>query len=40
MQLLKKCKNPEEKDAIQKSIASCSLQNVEVPEFLVDEDLV
>ncbi|XP_040276181.1 ribonuclease P/MRP protein subunit POP5 [Bufo gargarizans] len=37
--LLKNCKNPEEKDAIQKSIASCSLKNVEEPEFMANEEI-
>ncbi|XP_056408281.1 ribonuclease P/MRP protein subunit POP5 [Hyla sarda] len=39
MLLLKNCTNPEEKEAIQKSIASCSLQDVEEPkEFLPEEE--
>ncbi|XP_040206154.1 ribonuclease P/MRP protein subunit POP5 [Rana temporaria] len=31
--LLKNCTTPSEKEAIRKSIASCSLQNVEEPEY-------
>ncbi|KAM3939552.1 ribonuclease P/MRP protein subunit POP5 [Leptodactylus fuscus] len=37
--LLKNCSNPEERDAIQRSIASCSLQEVEEPELSADEDI-
>ncbi|XP_075710134.1 ribonuclease P/MRP protein subunit POP5 [Rhinoderma darwinii] len=38
--LLKNTTNPDEKNAIQKSIASCSLQNVQEAEFMADvEDM-
>ncbi|XP_073510297.1 ribonuclease P/MRP protein subunit POP5 [Phyllobates terribilis] len=37
--LLKNCTNPEEKRAIQKSIESCSLENIQEPEFSADEDI-
>ncbi|XP_069817362.1 ribonuclease P/MRP protein subunit POP5 [Dendropsophus ebraccatus] len=36
--LLKNCTNPEEKEAMQKAIASCSLQDVQEPEELFLEE--